>query len=98
MYQNVEISEDVMCRAIPGYWMHETSGVLRPAVMAYLAGGPMTGEQIAALRAYLRQWIASDWQGAHDLEWLRAEIDALTSRPAIERWIDRASDAGIDPL
>ena len=40
----------------PGYWKHETSGVLRPAVEAYLGGGPMTGSQIAAMRAYL------DWE------------------------------------
>lgn len=34
---------------VPDYWMHEVSGALRPAVEAYLAGGPMTAEQIAAL-------------------------------------------------
>jgi hypothetical protein len=31
----------------PGYWMHETSGVLRPVVEAYLHGGPMTEADIA---------------------------------------------------
>jgi hypothetical protein len=35
----------------PGYWMHETSGRLRPAVEAYPKGAPMTGEQTAALSA-----------------------------------------------
>jgi hypothetical protein len=39
----------------PGYWMYETSGVLRPAVEAYLAGGPLSEAHIAALCAYLRQ-------------------------------------------
>jgi hypothetical protein len=79
------------------FWMRETSGVLRPAIEAYLAGGGMTAEQIAAMRAYLRQWIAGNWVGA-DLESLRLDVDGLTSRAAIERWLDRAMDAGIDPL
>jgi hypothetical protein len=43
----------------PGYWLHESSGVPRPAVEAYLAGEPMAEAQIAAMRAYLRQWIGS---------------------------------------
>ena len=42
---------------LPGYWMHEISGVLAPAVKAYLTGGAMTPGQIAAMRAYVRQWI-----------------------------------------
>jgi hypothetical protein len=81
---------------IPGYWQHETSGVLRPAVEAYLAGGQMTGAQIAAMRAYLRQWIAADWPG--NVERLRKQIDGLTSRAALDRWIDLADEQGIDPL
>jgi hypothetical protein len=32
-----------------GYWMYETSGVLRPAVHAFLHDEAMTGEQIAAM-------------------------------------------------
>lgn len=82
----------------PGFWMHETSGVLRPAVEAYLGGEPMTPEHIAAMRAYLRQWIAAPaWIGPHIAE-LRAAIDGLTDRAAIERWLDAAIEAGIDPL
>jgi hypothetical protein len=82
----------------PGYWMHETSGVVRPAVEAYLGGGPMTTKQIVTLRAYLRQWIkAPAWRGP-EIEELRADIDGLTSRAAISRWIDRAVTEGIDPL
>jgi hypothetical protein len=85
-------------RAVPGYWMGETSGVLRPAVAAYLNGEPMTAAQIAAMRAYLRQWIAAPvWQGP-TIAALRAAVDDLTNRNAIERWIDIAIDAGLDPL
>ena len=89
---------DIDLAKIPGYWMAETSGVLRPAVMAYLHGRPLSGGQVAALRAYLRQWIGAPcWQGAAIAE-LRRGIDDLTSREAITRWLDRAEAAGIDPL
>jgi hypothetical protein len=79
-----------------GYWMNETSGVLRPAIEAYLSGS-MTQEQIAAMRAYLRQWMAGSWQGPH-IGLLRAGIDSLTTYDAIEAWLDAALDAEIDPL
>lgn len=85
--------------AIPGYWMHETSGVLRPAIEAYLAGGAITGEQIAAMRAYLRQWIMADgWHEDEDLAFLRRRIDDLTSRATISAWLASADEIGIDPL
>lgn len=80
----------------PGYWPRETSGVLRPAIEAYLSGGPMSPEHVAAMRAYLRQWIAADvWCGA---DTLRQRIDELTDRAAIARWLDNALEIGIDPL
>jgi hypothetical protein len=78
--------------------MFETSGVLRPAVEAYLLHQPMTPEQIAAMRAYLRQWIADPvWRGG-GVELLQVGIDGLTSRAAISAWLDMALDCGIDPL
>lgn len=83
---------------LPRYWMHETSGVLRPAVEAYLAGSPMNDAQIAAMRAYLRQWIAMPhWYGPA-IPGLRATIDELTSRGAISMWLQTAEREGIDPL
>ena len=83
----------------PGYWMHETSGALRPAVEAFLLDEPMTEEQIAAMRAYLRQWIAGDWVcDRQELDRLRASVDGLTTRRAISDWIDFAVEEGIDPL
>ena len=84
--------------ANPGYWRDETSGVLRPAVIAYLDGGDMTPEHIAAMRAYLRQWIAGFWFGEDEIEALRAAIDGLVTRAAITAWLNRAIDLGIDPL
>jgi hypothetical protein len=82
----------------PAYWMNETSGVLRPAVEAYLSGGEMSPEHVAAMRAYLRQWIAGPlWEG-EKVEELRRSIDGLTSRAAISAWIWAAVREGIDPL
>lgn len=84
--------------SFPGYWMHEVSGELRPAIMAYLLGARMTDKQVATMRAYLRQWInARVWRGT-DIDELRQGIDALTSVDAIDAWLTRALDVGIDPL
>jgi hypothetical protein len=91
----------------PGFWMSETTGVLRPAIEAYLHGVPMTAAQISTMRAYLRQWIgAPRWDtnphaGCTERAWLarmRARIDDLTSRRAISKWLADAIDGGIDPL
>lgn len=85
-------------KGAPGYWMFETTGVLRPAVEAYLSGRAMSDEQIAAMRAYLRQWIeAPCWHG-QTVVILRSLVDRLTTREAIERWLRLAERAGIDPL
>jgi len=83
----------------PGYWMNETSGVLRPAIEAYLRGNDeLTPEHLAAFRAYLRQWIAAPaWQG-ETVDLLRATIDAIRCRGDIAAWLHVAEQEGIDPL
>lgn len=82
----------------PGYWMHETSGVLRPVIKDYLDGNDLSPQQCSTMRAYLRQWIAAPvWQGAF-IDELRRSVNALTSRDAIEVWLDAAEQVGIDPL
>lgn len=83
---------------VTGFWMNETTGVLRPAVEAYLAGGPMTTLQIAAMRAYLRQWVAAPTFRGPEVDRLRRDIEGLTDRAAIRLWIARAVEEGIDPL
>ena len=91
----------------PGYWMYETSGVLRPAVEAYIRREPLGAEQIAAMRGYLRQWIGAEvWDhNPHatkdEREWLaymRLRIDELTTRCAVDDWIEDAVGMGMDPL
>lgn len=87
----------------PGYWSHETSGVLAPAVMRYLNGIKLSGDDLAALRAYIRQWIMhpvwneNPYGGATSLASLRDQVDSLTSRWQIDLWTERAQDIGIDP-
>lgn len=94
-------------RGTPGYWMHETSGVLRPAIEAYLHGRPLTGEDVATLRAYLRQWIMApawdanpfaDREAGVQLARLRQRVDGLDCRRAIRAWLDDAVLLGLDPL
>jgi hypothetical protein len=82
---------------LPGYWMNETSGKLRPAIFAYLNGQRLTEEHAAAIRAYLRQWMAADWKGP-EIASLRAAIDAIRNGGDVERWLTRAIMQGIDPL
>jgi hypothetical protein len=88
----------------PRFWMHESSGALRPVIEAYLRGEALNPIQVAAMRAYLRQWIGSPvWDqnphgGAEALARLRAAIDGLTDRAAIEQWLVEAEQKGVDPL
>jgi hypothetical protein len=84
-----------------GHWMNETSGELRPAVMAYLHHDPLSDADISAMRAYLRQWVSVEgsWMyGDPAVEPLRAKIDRLTSIEAINEWMNEAIELGIDPL
>jgi hypothetical protein len=82
----------------PKYWMYETSGVLRPAVEAYLLGHVLTFEQVAALRVYFRQWINSPvWRGP-EVELLRATVDRIWLRRDVDTWLRAAALAEVDPL
>jgi hypothetical protein len=85
-----------------GYWMYETTGELRPTVEAYLRGDDMTAEQIAVMRDYLRRWIFCPfWRDDGDgisLNEMRRRVVRLTSRSAIDAWIEDVQREGIDPL
>jgi hypothetical protein len=82
----------------PGYWMHETSGELRPVIERYLTDQHLTARDVAIMRVYLRQWINDGaWIGPL-IDALRTQVDEIHDRDDIERWLDRAADAGIDPL
>ena len=83
---------------IPGYWQNESSGVLRPAVEAYLAGGEMTAGQIRAMRAYCRMWINAPGFLGPRVELLRNFVDGIVDRETLAKWLDHACEAGCDPL
>lgn len=90
----------------PGYWMHEQSGRLAPAVERYFAG-ELQFTDIAIIRSYLRQWINSPvWDenphqnadGAQQLAELRSRAAAIATRDDIDAWVQSATDMGMDPL
>ena len=82
----------------PGYWMHETSGVLRPVIEVYLGGGQLDEPQLAIMRSYLAQWMDSPWEPEDRIQVLRDQIGGLTSTDDVHQWLDDALDLGIDPL
>jgi hypothetical protein len=82
----------------PGYWMNETSGQLAPVVRKYLTDAPMTARDVAIFRVYLRMWINDGPWIDPLIDPLRTQIDEIHDRHGIRRWLDRALDAGIDPL
>ena len=71
----------------------------RPALEALLLSRePLSAAHVAAIRAYLRQWImAPAWRG-DGIAALRAQVDELTSRGAIDNWLAAAGELAIDPL
>jgi hypothetical protein len=85
-------------RSYSDFWMYDTSGVLRPAVRAYLKGKPMTAKHIAAFRVYLRVWIFTPEFVGDGVEALRQAVDGLASREAIEEWLAMARKEWISPL
>jgi len=87
----------------PLYWMDETSGELRDAVMAYLNnridGTLITDEQITLVRTYLEYYVnAPCWKGESRLQALREKIRKADSAEKIDKWIQQALDIGMDPL
>lgn len=80
-----------------GYWMYESSGVLRPAVERYLNGDQLSANDIAAMRTYLRQWIQNGNFRGLEIKMLREIVDSLNTREQIKEWSDLAMTAGCDP-
>jgi hypothetical protein len=82
----------------PAYWTSEQSGVLRPAIEAYLCGRPLTTMQIAGIRAYFKQWIGSEVWAGPGIEVLRTLAETIRTRVDIDRWVRMADKEGLDPL
>ena len=77
--------------------MNETSGALHRAVERYIKLEPLSDLDLHVMRAYLRQWMEGDFQGPES-DGLRNTIDAIVDRASLQAWMERAVDAGIDPL
>jgi hypothetical protein len=84
--------------SIPGYWMYETSGALKPVVLKYLDGAELDLAEVGIMRAYLRQWVWADGFLGPEIDRLRSGVDHLYNAGDIRAWLGRALDAGIDPL
>lgn len=91
----------------PKYWMHETGGELAAAIKRYLRDEPLTARDVQLIGAYFRQWIDSpvwdgnpmiDEPGRINLMTLRVGARFLHMRADITKWLDRAAEAGMDPL
>lgn len=88
----------------PYYWRDEKSGVLAPVVLRYLAGARLQPAEVDIMRDYIRQWVESPaWDrnpfgGNEFLTELRAGVDSITSGATLEKWLNQATDAGMDPL
>jgi hypothetical protein len=80
----------------PVFWMHASNDRLEVAIWAYLEHDRLDEEQIALIRDYLRQWI--EVMRGPEIAALRARVDELTSREALDRWMGDALRMGIDPL
>jgi hypothetical protein len=91
----------------PRYWMNESSGVLRPVVVAYLRHEMLDDSQVAIMRTYLRQWIdATVWDAnphstaveRQAMARLREAAKDIATREDISEWLLGAQVNGIDPL
>jgi hypothetical protein len=83
---------------VPGYWRNETSGVLAPVVERYLHGGQLDQDEVAIMRAYLRQWVGAAAFYGPDIIELRQRVNLLQTHSQLRAWLADALDAGIDPL
>ena len=78
--------------------MHETSGVLRPVVEAYLHGRALNDAEIGIMRKYLYQWVTlGDWREP-SVPALTAAIADARTREDLNECIDNLVSLGMDPL
>ena len=83
---------------LPRYWMHEVGGVLAPAVRRYLEGHELNTMEVATMRGYLRQWVATEVFSGAAVEELRREVDKISTTEDVRAWLEKALDESIDPL
>lgn len=89
------------------FWMYETGGELKPAIMRFLQDQPLSDEDIRLIRVYLVQWAKSpawelnphmDASEAKRLRDLRSLAYKIKTRAEIEAWAAAATAEGMDPF
>jgi len=92
--------------AAPKYWEHQ-GGELAPAMHRLIKHEPLSGDDMALIRAYFRQWIGSpvwdlnpnaDGAARGTLMMLRQSVDGLTTAERIHLWLRMADAEGVNPL
>jgi SLT domain-containing protein len=79
--------------------MKEQGGKLKPAILGYLHGGDLDREEIALIKAYLKQWVDHPgWERGRNLTQLRRMVDHIDSREDISKAVWLAVSMGMDPL
>ena len=83
----------------PRFWMDETTGKLAEAIEVYMRTEPLSDEQLALLKVYLRQYVerAVISQDA-DRRKLLERIEKLRRVADVERLADSLSEAGVEPF
>lgn len=87
---------------MPYYWVHEQTGHLREAILAYITPEVSPSEdQLCLMREYLEHYInAPAWQDDDrgTLAELRRRVTALKTPEDISAWLKTASKIYLDPL
>jgi hypothetical protein len=83
----------------PHFWMTEQSGLLEPAVEAYLNGEPLSAAALDLIKQYLRQYLERALMaGAANRGALLRRTEALRNSREIERFADELSEYGVEPF
>jgi hypothetical protein len=83
----------------PHFWMTEQSGLLEPAVEAYLNGEALSPAELDLIKQYLRQYIErAMMSGEANRGALLRRAEALRNSRDIERFADELSEYGVEPF
>jgi hypothetical protein len=78
--------------------MNETSGLLVPVVQKYLEGEGLDRREVKIMQTYLRQWVGASSFHGREVDELRRDVEFIRTTAGLRSWLNRAVDAGIDPL
>lgn len=81
----------------PRFWMEEQTGVLAPAVEAYLDGERLNTAQVEVIKVYLKQYVERAMlTGGANKPGLVRKIDKLKSSADLERFADEVAELGAE--